>query len=399
MRVKIIGVCLILVFGCTRQSDTDAILEKNGIITIKVDLDIVRDGKLTDFFEPEIEYLFLQEGDNPDAQIGEIAKLISYEDKLLVFDWYKNKNIQIFDRQGNFLNRIRSLGEGPEKYLELADLQVVQDTIYVLAHPSKIMKYNLQGKFISEFKFEVLGRTFYYDTKSKLFFIYSGSNADHLVSMVDHSGKIIENHFASRSDIFLGNMSDPYNFYEESEGFYFAKTYNDTLYSYENGQFEPKIIFDYGKRKMNHSLMLEKESQMNSMEFFEYFRVNSGMSFFSFGFSNSKYLMTRTSYNGKAYVSIFDKQQRSFDIINFNIENDIDESLSFYQPSHNLGNGEVAIAFRGATLYGIAMDKKQNMSTEDWEAYQNGLGKSFVEAAFYAKDSENYVLLILKTKK
>lgn len=396
---KIIGILLLFAFACTSKPETGTVSEKDGIITIKVDLESVKDGKLTDYFEPEIEYLLLADDDIPEAQIGEISKLIAYEDKLFVFDWFINKSIQIFDRQGKFLNRIRSFGEGPEKYMELADFQVVQDTIYVLAHPLKIMKFDLKGDFINEFKIDVLGRTFHYDIKSNLFFIYGGSNADHLVSIVDHSGKVIENHFASNPDIFVGIMGDPYNFYEESDGFYFTKTYLDTLYEYEKGQFKPRLIFDYGDLKMNHSQMIEKESQMESRDFFEYFRNNSGMSFSPFGFSNSKYLLTRVSNNDKGYVSIYDKQNQSFDIINFNIKNDIDESFDFYHPSHNLGNGEVAIAFRGISLYNKAVEKKQTMSDEDWKAYQEGKGKDFIEAAFYGKETENYVLMILKTKK
>ncbi|MFD2036042.1 6-bladed beta-propeller [Belliella marina] len=375
------------------------VTNKNGVTTIKVNLDDVKDGKLTDYFEPEIEYLLLKENDNPEAQIGEIAKLVAYQGKLFVFDWYINKSIQIFDRQGKFLNRIHSFGEGPEQYMELADFQVVQDTIYVLAHPKKIMKFDLQGRFINEFKINVVGRTFYYDTKSNLFFIYERSETDNLVSTVDHSGELIEDHFASNPNIFVGNMGDPYNFFEEIDDFYFTKSYNDTLYRYESGHFRPRIIFDYGHLKMNHSQMIEKKSQMNGNEFFEYSKNNMGMSFSPFGFSNSKYLMTRLNNNGKAYVSIFDKQNQTFEIINFKIENDIDESFDFYSPVYKLENNEVAIAYRGASLYNIAVEKKQTMSDEDWKAYQEGKGKDFIEAAFYAKESENYVLMILKTKK
>ncbi|MDO9553875.1 6-bladed beta-propeller [Rhodonellum sp.] len=396
---KIIGIFFLFLVGCTSQQETGTVTKKDGIIAIKVDLESVKDGKLTDYFEPEIEYVLLEDNDISEAQIGEIAKLVAYKDRLFVFDWWIGKSIQIFDRQGNFINRIRSFGEGPEKYIELADIHVVQDTIYVLAQPLKIMKFDLNGRFINEFKIDFLGRTFHYDTGSNLFFIYPGSRADHLVKAVDHSGKTIHHYFTPYSDNYVGNMGDPYNFYGESDGFYFTKTYLDTLYRYESGQFEPKIIFDYRELKMNHREMIEKETQMDRKDFSEYFKNNKGMSFSPFGFSNSKFLMTRVYHNDKAYVSIFDKQNQSFEIINFKLVNDIDESFDFYHPSHNLANGEVAISMRGPALYNQAVAKKQTMSDEEWKAYQKGKGKDFIEAAFYGKETENYVLMILKTKK
>ncbi len=396
---KIICASLALFMGCNSQSESKKVIVKDGITTIKVDLESVKDGKLTDYFEPEIEYLLLQDGDNPEAQIGEIAKLIGYKNRIFVFDWWMGKSIQIFDRQGNFISRIRSFGEGPKKYFELADIDIVQDTIFILAHPQKIMKFDLNGDFLSEFKIEVTGRTFNYDPTSSTFFIYSGSRSDYLVNIVDHQGKVLESHFPLNLNIYNGIMSDVYNFFNEDDGIYFTKSYLDTLFRYNNGVFNPTIIFDYGELKMDHQKMLEKEKNMDSREFMDYFRSNSGLSFSPFGFSNSRYLMTRLSNSDKGYVSIFDKKNKTIDIINFNLINDIDESFDFYPPVHQLEVGEVAIAYRGASLYNKAVAKKQTMSEEEWKSYQDGKGKDFIEAAFYGKETENYVLMILKTKK
>jgi len=385
--------------GCSGQPESENVIEKDGVITIKVDLESMRDGKLTDFFEPEIEYLLLRDEDIPEAQIGEIAKLIGYKDKLFVFDWWIGKCVQIFDHQGNFVNRIRSYGDGPEKYMELADIDIVQDTIYLLAHPQKIMKFDLEGNFLSEFKIGSRARTFHYDSITSQFFIYGGARSDYLVKTIDHSGKIIENYFPLNTDIFNGIMGDPYNFFQEEDGIYFTKTYLDTLYRYTDKGFDPRIIFDYGELKMDHQKMLEKERGMDPREFMEYFRANSGLSFSPFGFSNSRYLMTRLKNSDRGYVSVFDKKSKSIEIINFNLINDIDGSFDFYSPVYRLEDNKVAIAYRGAALYNKAVEKKQSMSVEEWDDYQKGKGKAFIEAAFYGKETENYVLMILKTKK
>ncbi|GAB2634681.1 6-bladed beta-propeller [Belliella aquatica] len=396
---KIIGIFLLFAFACTSQPETGTVTEKDGIITIKVDLDSVKDGKLTDYFEPEIEYLLLKEDENPDSQIGEIEKLIEYKDKIFVFDWWIGKSVHIFDRQGNFIRRIRNRGDGLGKYIEVADLQVEQDTIYLLAHPGKIIKFDLEGSFINEIKIPVIGRTFHYDINSDLFFIYSGSRAENLVTVLNHAGKVIRSYFSSYPDVFYGNMMDPVNFYQDNNGFYFTRTYADTLYRFTSDGFKPEIIYDFAKNGMNHEKMKEKQKEMDDDAFRKYFQENSGNSYSPFGFSNSKYILSRIIAGEKSAVSIFDKQNKTHDLVNFNLINDIDKSFNFYPPVYQLEGNEVAIAHRGVSLYNKAVEKKQTMSDEDWKAYQEGKGKSFVEAAFYGKETENYVLMILKTKK
>lgn len=368
MENKIIGIFLLFAFACTIQPETGTVTEKDGIITIKVDLDSVKDGKLTDYFEPEIEYLLLKEDENPDSQIGEIEKLIGYKDKIYLFDSYIGKGVQIFDRQGNFLKRIRNRGDGLGKYIEVADLQVEQDTIYLLAHPGKIIKFDLEGSFIHEIKIPVIGRTFYYDINSKHFFVYSGAKAENLVTVLNHAGKVIRSYFSSYPDVFYGNMMDPVNFYQDNNGFYFTRTYADTLYSFTSDGFKPEIIFDFGKNEMNHEKMKEKRKEMDDDAFRKYFQENSGNSYSPFGFSNSKYILSRLETEGKGIVSIFDKQNKTHDLVNFYLINDIDESFNFYPPVYQLESNEVAIALQGPALYNQAVAKKQTMSDEDWNA-------------------------------
>lgn len=395
----ILSILTFIATGCDEKPKTGKVSERNGVLTIKVDLNEVKEGKLTDYFEPHIDYVILEDNDQTEAQIGEIAKLIGHRDRLFVFDWWVGKCVQIFDRQGNFIRRIRNMGEGPEKYLELADIDIVQDTIYLLAHPRKIMKFDLEGNFISEFNLDFIGRTFHYDSVSSRFFIYGGSRSDFLVRSVDHSGHTVDSYFPSNPNIFNGAMGDPYNFYKEEDGVYFTKSYLDTLYKFNNRAFEPRIIFDYGKLKMDHEKMVKMEKEMDPREFMDYFRTNSGFSFSPFGFSNTRFLMTRLSNSDKGYVSVFDKKNNTFDLINFYLINDIDDSFDFYSPVYRLEGDEVAIAYRGTSLYNKAVEKKQSISAEDWDVYQKGKGKPFIEAAFYGKETENYVLMILKTKK
>ncbi|MCH7411913.1 6-bladed beta-propeller [Belliella sp. R4-6] len=396
---KIIGIFLLFVIACNSQHETATVSEKNGVTTIRIDPKTSRDSKLTEFFEDEITYLLLKENDEKDSQIGEIDTIIEYKDEIYILDWWIGKCIQVFDKEGNFKRKIRNYGDGVGMYTELADFQIQRDTIYVLAHPSKIMKYSINGEYINEVKIPVLARRFRFDPKHEQFFIYSGSNAEKLVTSVDHNGSIVDEYFSTHSDVFYGNMGDRVNFYPIDNTFYFTRSYSDTLYQFSNNKFIPLFIYDFGSFGLKHDELLEKQRELDPRSFKSYFDENAGISYSPFGFSNSKYIFSRLSFSDIGIVSIYDKVNKTHDLVNFDIINDIDESFNFYPPIYQLENDRVAVAYRGPTLYNKAVAKKQTMSDDDWKAYQEGKGKDFIEAAFYAKETENYVLMILKTKK
>src|SRR5690606_15099778 len=90
----------------------------DGLDVIKVDLSEVREGRLSEFFEPEIEYIWLKD-DVDDGLIGrDLSQIFFHEDRIYVMDFFGCKCIQIFDRSGKFLNKLRSYGEGPGQYLD-----------------------------------------------------------------------------------------------------------------------------------------------------------------------------------------------------------------------------------------------------------------------------------------
>ncbi|MGX7835910.1 6-bladed beta-propeller, partial [Campylobacter fetus subsp. venerealis] len=82
-----------------------------------------REGKLSEFFEPEIEYIWLKD-DSEDSQLGNLNKVFFHEDKIFTLDIFGCKCIQIFDKSGSFLSKIHAYGDGPEKYMDFDDATV-----------------------------------------------------------------------------------------------------------------------------------------------------------------------------------------------------------------------------------------------------------------------------------
>ena len=139
--------------SCSTNVETNSYQSSDGLEIIKVDLSEAREGKLSEFFEPEIEYIWLKD-DSEDAQLGDgLPKIFFHDGKIITLDIFGCHCVQIFDRSGKFLSKIRAYGEGPEKYLDFDDAIVVNNELLLLGvFPPKLMWFSLEGKFLREEK-------------------------------------------------------------------------------------------------------------------------------------------------------------------------------------------------------------------------------------------------------
>lgn len=390
---------LLFLSSCGSASNSEEVTEKNGVTTITIDVNKLREAKLTDFFEPEIEYLILKETDDPASQIGEVSKLLFHRDTYIVLDTFKGKSLQFFDSEGNFIKKVRMFGLDYGKYIEVEDVQIFRDTIYLLAQPLKLLKLDLAGEFLEEIKLPVLGRNFHIDEKTTYFHVKGDPGSEHLVNVIDHKGTIVESYFPAYSTIFYGRMMDWDNFFLNEGSFYFTRTYLDTIFQFVENEYRPKFIFDFGSKGFDHADLLEKQRSLEFRDLSKYVQENAGMTLSALGMSTDKFMFNNISLNGKSVYSVLNKQTLEHELIYPTLINDIDESFDRYLPITLLSNGKVAQSMMGVRFYNKAVEKKQQLSPEDWKRYQLGKGKEFVETAFDALQSENYVISLLTLKK
>ncbi len=86
------GIFFILFGGCKQETKSDT-----GLEVISVDLSQSRSGKLSEFFEPFIEYIWLED-DSEEAQLtAGLQKILFHQNKIYTLDIYGCKCIHIFD--------------------------------------------------------------------------------------------------------------------------------------------------------------------------------------------------------------------------------------------------------------------------------------------------------------
>lgn len=93
--------------------------------------------------------------DHPDAYFHDFSTVKWIGDRLYVYDFMsKDKNIIVFDLDGNYLGRIGKFGQGPEEYPNLLDFTVDgrNDNVIILGPDSQIFIYNREGEFLGKRK-------------------------------------------------------------------------------------------------------------------------------------------------------------------------------------------------------------------------------------------------------
>ena len=166
--------------SCSSGDQSSSEQFSDGLEVIKVDLTEAREGKLSEFFEPEIEYIWLRD-DEGNGLIGrDIPQIFFHEDRIYVLEIYGCKCIQIFDRSGKYLNKIRNYGEGPGEYLEFDGAIIRNNEIMLVGViPRKILWFSLEGKFLREKKVtDQIGSVAFSDLQKRYYF-----SAQHILKM------------------------------------------------------------------------------------------------------------------------------------------------------------------------------------------------------------------------
>ena len=157
-------------------------LDMSGINTVMVDttgcvsISIKEAGRLDlDKLVGYIEYIPLET--NNKSLLGNIDKLIPYNNRFYILDKKQARSVFIFDNMGNHINTIAAIGRGPKEYVSLGNMTVdrYNNEIILLDDSSfALLYYDLEGNFLRREKIGI--RMFDFARISKDdFILFSGS--------------------------------------------------------------------------------------------------------------------------------------------------------------------------------------------------------------------------------
>ena len=264
MRVFLLFICfffwLICLNGC---SDKKSVISEGKYPVIDISNSIGNYKKVyaSDYFS-SIELIPLEIKNNCSINMIEGSTVLVNDSLIFIISELSTNHIPllrdifVFNRSGKFLNKIGGIGQGPGEFIGVHKvfLNHEKPTIFVDTYYD-IYEYEYDGKFINSFhrpnELSVLDVFTYLE---KNIFIgamkYSASNRCKYI-LFDGVGDIIEC-FPGRC--FINSDIQGYSYWLSAiepfridKQLYLKDCLNDTLYTFENSNFQPAYVFDFGK--------------------------------------------------------------------------------------------------------------------------------------------------------
>lgn len=242
---------LVFIISCSPK--TPSINE--GLISI--DLDKSELGCISEIVT-EIDYVLL--GSESSSYLSEPKKIKFDQNQNIYVSDGLLYSLFIFHPDGKFNFSLKPSGRGPREFVNISDFNLIEDNIMILDNAiGKVLKFDLSGNFIEEFKFRDKSTHFFQKNDYLLKFTSYRSDYDGFnflkYNLIDGSSLGFVLYPIEKESI--GNFSFQYSFINNLKD---KSVYYNIPYSYEvaefnvdSGDLKDLLIFDFGKYSLSKS--------------------------------------------------------------------------------------------------------------------------------------------------
>ena len=274
--------------------------------------------------------------------IGEIDKVIKYDNIIYLMDKTKNKSIYLYNTKGEFLRSISNYGQGPEEYIQLTDMFIdpINSTLNIVSKSDKkLFIYNLSGDKL--LKIEKTPKSFISMEKmNKSYLAYMGNysedfNQPYNLWLLNRNLEITNHFFKIDKMLESTTHSSFVPFSKYKDMYYYISPNEFYVYSISDKEVNTKYTFDVGDLKWPKDIDIDKLSEK------ELFMLNHNYisGFFNFQ-ETEKHLIVYFIYQGQSLMGVYDKEKNEANIV----------TLDGYSEKYFFGFGHV-IGFDEKTIY------------------------------------------------
>ena len=259
MRKIILLLLLIPLVSCQDVEKTNSSV-KNVLLDIKMDGEL----RLSEIADT-VEVILLEQ--TYDSDIALVERFIPYKDRYYVMSsiGFSNGGVHVFDKDGNFIQKIDKRGGGPGEYEDLQDIAINprNDELVFMTQPKGIFRYDLEGNFISRVQggygmnvaadaqgnFYKTGRC-YEETPNRLLMV----NERDSISF----GKVEADYF-----VMVNHFSFTNEFDSHDGRVYYSYPCCDTIFDVTGGKKTPVWYIDYNGKNLPIDKIFAKDKSMD----------------------------------------------------------------------------------------------------------------------------------------
>ena len=184
---------------------------------------------------------FIQLETNDTFLIGRIDKLLFSKNSIFILDANKARCIFVYDNQGSALKKYKSVGKGPQEYIQLYDMSLKSgnDNLLVLADAQKVIELTRNLEFVSENRLGFRGYCF--ASVNKFNFNFQSETQTGELIITDSSFNIEKKNFI------LNNFKNAYSgipFSNFRNRIFFTRFRCDTVFEIEDKSVTPARILE-----------------------------------------------------------------------------------------------------------------------------------------------------------
>lgn len=232
----------------------------------------------------DVEYIPLET--NHQSIIGEISKVVYFNQRFYILDSDITNSIYIFNNEGKYINKISRKGSGPGEYTRIYDFDIdrfANQIIIFSGNPVKIIRNTMTGEFISEIHPPCYATRFTPLTnKASAIYLEYADNTPFLTKeynliFIDSTsllkGGVLKYKNSHISKYFSKGLSTFYNYNNNS---YFYPALKDTVYRVDMNKITPVYAFNFGKDSFDKRILEKGITEQD-----KYFKNKSYASFFN----------------------------------------------------------------------------------------------------------------------
>jgi hypothetical protein len=211
-----------------------------------------------------------------DNLIGNISKIVKYDEKYFVLDAKSAKKIFVFDQLGKFLYSIGKIGKGPGEYSRLMDfcIDTLYNNIYIIDWGQKIIKTDLHGNLILEKKAPKDCQYFTNILSMDGFvYTYTGHQAGNIkkFQIVQFDKNLLPiKWFLPYKLSFPGTRSFNNVLYNYKGNMFFVSVFDNAIYQKSGDSFKRRYSFNFGGKELSLEKLTAEQFVNNKTSAFLY---------------------------------------------------------------------------------------------------------------------------------
>lgn len=249
-----------------------------GMACQQIKEDIVEDGKVVNISLDSmysIKSIYIKEiiplETNDISVIGGSRKVIEHDEKYYVLD-YRERNIKVFDEQGEYLDKIGNIGQGVHEYISLQDINInpYSNSLDILDPRGKLLSLDLKTHQYNPdiiIPSDVPQFSNFYWINPEIM-VTNSSFQDVLLRFYNRSKDAIVKQ--SLKSLMVptpaGGFFDYYPFWKFGNEINYLDEHSVSIYKIRNFEVEKRLRFDFGRHHFNYEEIKDNHDKIENLD-------------------------------------------------------------------------------------------------------------------------------------